>query len=196
MPLIWLAVADVHTRVQQRGPATVAPLPLFSYLMHVDRLGCIYHAAARFGLGDARLPASVACVRNVARACVLLRVLTSCPSACMYIRTCVHARHGAARRGAARSRGPVSRVDNGGRHAEMRAATVLRLCLRSVARATCATPSAFPLRLIAKQRNAQVIFSKSSRPFNNCRSSVVPLRFFSFSSLIIITHRKILTIYQ
>lgn len=157
----------MRTRVYSSG-GLPAPLP-FSHLMHVDRLGCIYHAAARLGLGDARSPATVARV--------LRRVLISY----VYVRTCVHARR--APDGAARSRGPVSRVDNGGRHAETRAATVLRLCLRSVARATCATPSAsvLPPRR-AMRRNAQVIFSKSSRPFKT-RIVYTPLpHSFSFSS--------------
>lgn len=140
--------------------------------MHVDRLGCIYHAAARFGLSDARLPASVAYVRSILRVCCNVSLP---PRVC----TCMHARRVP---DGPRSRGPVSRVDNGGRHAETRAATVLRLYLRSVARATCATPSAsvFPLRL-ALQRNAQVIFSKSSRPFNR---RIVERHTFLLSSLL------------
>lgn len=146
---LHMARRRAHACSTAAGPVPIPPSP-FSYLMHVDRLGCIYHAAARLGLGDARSPASVACVRNVARACMLRRVLTS---ACMHVcnvNTYVRARATGPRM--ARSRGPVSRVDNGGRHAETRAATVLRLCLRSVARATCATPSAsvLPPRLVSR----------------------------------------------
>lgn len=100
--------------------------PLHS--MHVDHLGCIYHVAAR--LGDARLHQLPS------------RVLRVCMCACIcekgsfpaYVHT--HIFIPVPRRSA----DPVSRVDNGGRHAEMRAATVLRLCLRSVAGAT---PSVF-----------------------------------------------------
>lgn len=58
-------------------------------------------------------------------------------------------------------RGPVSRVDNGGRHAETRTATVLRLCLRSAARANVRdTSSAFSLLAISTQRST-LIFSRN-----------------------------------
>lgn len=91
----WRAHACTAARTCQ----LYLPLPLpSSYLMHVDRLGCIYHAAARFGLGDARSPASVACVREVSRVCcnvcpLALRVYT-------YVRACT--RDGRAREAAGR----------------------------------------------------------------------------------------------